>query len=82
MESHYPTSVKALPNYRLLITFDNGEQRLFDATPYLGDKFFSPLRSVAVFNSAKTNSLTVEWAGGIDMCPDELYFNSEPCPNA
>jgi len=78
LNSYYPIEVKPLENYHILITFDNKEQRIFDVTPYLSDSFFSPLHNPAIFNSAKINSLTVEWAGGIDICPDELYYNSKP----
>jgi hypothetical protein len=78
MQSYYPIDVKPLEPYRLLITFDNNEQRIFDVAPYLNDSFFAPLRNRAIFNSVKTNPLTIEWAGGIDMCPDELYYNSVP----
>ena len=78
MESYYPIDVQPLENYRLLITFDNNERRIFDVTPYLSDGFFAPLSNLAIFNSVKTNPLTIEWAGGIDMCPDELYYNSIP----
>ena len=78
MESYYPVNVKPLEQYRLLITFDNKEQRIFDVAPYLSDSFFAPLRNTVIFNSVKVNPLTVEWAGGIDMCPDELYYNSTP----
>jgi len=78
MESYYPIEVKPLEKYKLLITFDNNEQRIFDVTPYLDDDFFAPLRNLPIFNTAKINPLTVEWAGGIDICPDELYNNSKP----
>ena len=78
MESYYPIDVTPLEQYRLLITFDNKEQRIFDVAPYLSDSFYTPLRNMAIFNTVKINPLTVEWAGGIDMCPDELYFNSTP----
>ena len=78
MNSYYPIDVKPLEQYRLLITFDNKEQRIFDVTPYLSDSYFSPLRDYAIFKTVKTNILTVEWKGGIDICPDELYCNSKP----
>ncbi len=81
MESYYPVDVKALEPYRLLVTFDNNEQRIFDVAPYLGDSFFAPLSNTAVFKSVRLNPLTVEWAGGIDICPDELYCNSTPVDN-
>jgi len=78
LNSFYPIKVKPLEEYRLLITFDNKEQRVFDVTPYLSDNFFSPLRNPVIFQTVKINLLTVEWAGGIDICPDELYYNSKP----
>ena len=76
MKSFYPVDVKPVEHYRLIITFDNNERRLFDVSPYLSDSFFAPLSNPAIFMTAKVNPLTVEWAGGIDMCPDELYYNS------
>jgi hypothetical protein len=78
MNSYYPTQVEPLEGYRLLITFDNNERRIFDVSPYLNDVFFSPLRNQVIFKTVKINPITVEWAGGIDMCPDELYYNSKP----
>ncbi|MCL2106578.1 MAG: DUF2442 domain-containing protein [Oscillospiraceae bacterium] len=78
MESYYPVSVKTLPDYRLLLRFDNGEERLFDVAPYLATPFFASLKNQAVFQSARINPLTVEWNGDIDICPDELYYNSVP----
>lgn len=78
MDSYYPVSVKPIEGYRLFIVFDNGEHRIFDVTPYLEDDFFSPLHNIAVFNTVRVNPLSIEWAGGIDICPDELYYNSEP----
>jgi len=79
-ESHYPVAVKTLPNYQLLLKFDNGEERLFDVTPYLASPFFAPLKNQAIFRSARINPITVEWNGEIDICPDELYYNSTPYP--
>jgi hypothetical protein len=78
VENYYPVAVRPLPQYRLLITFNNKENRIFDVAPYLTDSFFAPLRNMAIFNSVKTNPLTVEWVGGIDICPDELYYCSVP----
>jgi hypothetical protein len=78
VDSYYPIDVEPMEQYRLLITFDNNERRIFNVAPYLEDEFFAPLRNPAIFRTAKINPLTVEWAGGIDMCPDELYYNSKP----
>jgi hypothetical protein len=78
MNSYYPVGVKPLENYKLLIRFDNDEDRVFDVEPYLDDGFFAPLRNKAVFNSVKLSPVSIEWAGGVDICPDELYCNSVP----
>jgi hypothetical protein len=74
-----PVSVKVLSDYRLFLCFDNQEKRIFDASPYLKHEYFASLKNPVVFGTAKTNGLTVEWLGEIDICPDELYENSMPC---
>ena len=76
MKGIYPVQVKPIKDYRLLITFDNGEVREFDVNPYLEDAFFSPLRDPRIYNSVRTNPISIEWDGGIDICPDELYCSS------
>jgi len=48
-----PRSVRAvtpLENYKLLITFDNGEQRVYDVTPLLDLPIFQRLRDKQQFN--------------------------------
>ena len=81
MHSFYPIEVKPLLHYQLLITFDNNERRIFDVTPYLDDNFFAPLRNPVIFKTVKINPISIEWIGGIDICPDELYYNSKPVNN-
>lgn len=73
-----PRAVKVEPlkNYILKITFDNGEIRKFDVKPYMTHKAFKELKSLAIFNTVKIAGLSVEWENGVDICPDELYFNS------
>ncbi|MDR1699878.1 MAG: DUF2442 domain-containing protein [Lachnoclostridium sp.] len=79
MNSYYPVDVKPLKNYQLQITFDNNEVRLFDVKPYLNDEYFAPLRNISIFESVKIHPISLGWVGDIDMCPDELYYNSVPC---
>ncbi|MBM3710139.1 MAG: DUF2442 domain-containing protein [Actinobacteria bacterium] len=77
MISHSPVYVKPLKDYKLFLRFDNNEERIFDVKPYLKDKYFSLLKNKAIFKTVKTNQLTIEWIGNIDICPDELYYNSK-----
>ncbi len=69
--------VKPLENYILLIEFDNGEEKKFDVKPYLDSKAFFELKNKELFKTVKIGGLSVEWANGLDICPDELYNNSK-----
>lgn len=73
-----PTELVSVTEYSLLLRFDNRELRRFDAEPYLADSFFAPLRNRVLLAAARCNGLKLEWSGGIDICPDELYVNSVP----
>lgn len=67
--------VKALPNYRLKLKFSNGVEGDVDLSHLLGMGVFEAWRDVSFFNSAHIIPIThtVEWEGGIDLCPDNLY---------
>ncbi len=75
-----PTAVKVTPqpDYKLLITFDNDEQRVFDVKPHMTFKPFMELANPILFNTVKPAGLSIEWIHGQDICPDELYYNSVP----
>ena len=65
--------VKPLENYQLLIKFDNGEEKVFDVKPYMEHKAFLELKNKELFKTVKIGGLSIEWANGADICPDELY---------
>lgn len=69
-------SVKPLPNYKLLLTFENDETRLFDMNPYLDKGIFKELRDSSLFNTVKVNFDSVEWANEADLDPEFLYEES------
>ena len=75
-----PTAINVVtqPDYHLLVTFDNGETKLFDVKPYFAFKAFQELMGSHLFNTVKPAGLSVEWLNGQDICPDELYENSIP----
>ena len=70
--------VKPLPDYRLLISFDNGERRVFDVRPWLDKGVFVQLREASAFKAVRVSFDTVEWANGADLCPEILYRESVP----
>lgn len=73
------TAVQPLPDYKLALTFGNGEQRVFDAAPLLDYPAFKPLKDKAFFALVRAQYGTVCWPGDIDYCPDTLYQQSARC---
>ncbi|MGD0898208.1 MAG: DUF2442 domain-containing protein [Thermoguttaceae bacterium] len=76
--SHAVRSVVPLAGYRLLLTFDAGEQRVFDVNAYLDMGIFAALRDEPLFRSVRVSFDTVEWSNGADICPEVLYGRSMP----
>ena len=72
------TSVRALDDYRLELSFDNGESRIFDVKPYLGRGVFVRLRDPSLFQAVRAVAGSVEWPCGLDLSYDTLYLESEP----
>jgi len=65
--------VQPLTGYRLLLTFTNGEDRIFEMTPYLDKGIFITLRDPAYFNAVRAVGGSIAWPDGQDLCPDTLY---------
>ena len=74
---------KVLPtsNYQLILTFANGEVRLFDMKPYLETGIFQELKNNDLFNTVRISSDSVEWDNDADMDPEILYSDSKPLDN-
>lgn len=64
----------------LVLEYETGERRRFDATPYLRGDFFGRLADPAYFKQARVvfDGWYVAWPEGQDMAPDVLYECSEP----
>ena len=72
------TQVRATENYKLHLTFSNGEKRLFDASKLLNLPVFERLKNVLFFQSVRIAYGSVYWNDDIDYCPDTLYVESIP----
>ena len=74
------TRVIARPDYNLMLVFENGEVRIFDARPLLDKRPFDRLQDPAVFALAFVDPAlgTVCWPGEIDIAPETLYDGSVP----
>jgi hypothetical protein len=68
--------VRPLEGYKLLIKFDNGEEGIFDVSPYLNIGKFAELKSLPLFNSVVVKFDTIEWANHLDIDPEVLYEKS------
>lgn len=75
-----PKAVEVHPmdDYKLLVKFNNGETKIYDVKPLIKGDWFGQLRNPAFFNTVHIAGLSVEWAGGQDICPDDLYYSSVP----
>ena len=68
--------VKPLAGYKLFLTFENDEERIFDMNPFLDKGIFMELRDTRIFNTVHVSFDTVEWENGADLCPELLYKES------
>ena len=60
-------------NYTLLLTFENGETKLYDASPLLEKKIYSRLKNLTFFLNANVECGIVVWNDDIDIAPEHLY---------
>lgn len=70
-------SVKALPDYRLALVFNNGEHRVFDVSPYLDKGVFRQLRDPARFRAVNVVAGSIEWPDEIDLSYDTVYLEGQ-----
>jgi len=70
------TDVKPLEDYKLLLTFENDEQKVFDVTPYLEVGKFSELKDDSLFKSVHISFDSIAWKNQLDLDPELLYRKS------
>ena len=71
-------AVKVLRNYRLELSFNNGETRVFDVGPYLDRGIFTELRDPDYFQSVRLAFGSIAWPNEQDFGPESLYVESRP----
>ena len=69
-------SVKPLDEYKLLLKFENGEEKIFDMTPYLDIGKLSELKNKSLFDSVSICFDSIKWANHLDIDPEILYQKS------
>lgn len=70
----HTTEVKALPDYRLFLRFNNGVAGEVDLRNELEGEVFEALKDPAQFATAHQHPVmrTVAWANGADLAPEFL----------
>lgn len=68
---------KAIPlkDYRLKVTFNTGEEGIFDLGNWLSGPISSKLKDREIFTHVAIDEIagTICWPDGIDFCPDVVY---------
>lgn len=71
-----PKVVKVVPrnDHTLLLSFANGERKVFDARPYLDKGIFRELSDLSYFKQVKPFFGGVGWLHGQDFSADTLFL--------
>ena len=75
-------AVEPHEDYSMLLTFENGEKRIYDARPLLSKPICAELRNLNFFMMAKALYGTVVWSDDVDIAPEHLYDCSVPVGGA
>ena len=65
--------VVAHKDYTLLVTFENGEERVFDVKPYLDKGVFRELQDIAYFRRVKVLWGAIAWPNEQDLSHDRHH---------
>ena len=68
--------VKPIDNYKLIVTFENNEVKIFDMIPYLDKGIFQELKDENLFKAVKVSFDSIEWPNEADIDPETLYEDS------
>ena len=62
-----PVSVEPQPDYKLLVTYENGKKKVFDVKPYIDKKPFDELKNPDLFYKAAISAYKIEWRPLLDI---------------
>lgn len=70
--------VTVLKEQLLYIKFCNGKEKIYNMSKLIEtNDFYKNLKNKDYFNKVTPNGITVKWPNGEDVCPENLYFESE-----
>lgn len=65
--------VDYISDYKLLVTFSDGNRKIVNLEPYLKGEVFGELLDKEKFVQYGLTRITIEWANGADLAPEFLY---------
>jgi hypothetical protein len=63
--------------YKIIVTFTNGEVKIFDLKYYLNFPIYQSLQDESFCKKVKVENGIVLWNEEIDLDPDRLYLESK-----
>jgi len=71
-------NVEIISNLKLLLCYENNENRLLDLRKYMISSFFKELEDFEYFKKVKIIDNTVFWPNEQDIAPETIYNDSIP----
>ena len=71
------TDVTPTDDYKLVLSFDKNEKRIFDVSQIIDFGRFSELQDINIFKTVHISFDTIEWDNGLDLDPEYLYKKSK-----
>jgi hypothetical protein len=69
------TRVKALPNFRIWLRYNDGVEGEVDLSDLAGRGVFAAWNDAAFFDAVRLGAHgAIEWSPEIDICPDSMYL--------
>lgn len=80
MRDYIPVVIDAkyLGNYKIKVTFDNGEKKIADFYKWLKGEIYRPLKEEKYFKKFFLDGWSLSWPNGADIAPETLYHESDP----
>ncbi|GBR75948.1 hypothetical protein NO2_0572 [Candidatus Termititenax persephonae] len=72
--------VVPLKDYKLLLSYETGENKVFAVKPYIAGNWYGELRDISYFKTVHLipDGTGIAWTNGQDIAPHELYEQSSP----
>jgi hypothetical protein len=67
------TNIKILPDFKIEVSFQNGEKKICDLNLFLDKGAFKELRDLSLFKQIHNTGFSLEWPNEVDLSSETLY---------